>query len=218
MLRIGALLLALAVVACTSAGDPGARDLPRAPRTWTPDEREAPRREPAPEPRSGPGGYPEAGPAAPLYVVPESRWDAVGTGAAEARRLAGRGPAFMKGVEVLPGMLPLRDAVWAHGALPAAAGPDSVGFATPWVPSRRLAGELRCGPGQPGAPVRARLVARFRVAGGDLLIQGWMETDGAASCMGSGAARDRVRAFADDLERFARDAARRGMPVPLPGE
>jgi hypothetical protein len=218
MLRIGAVLLALAVVGCASGGNQGARDLPRAPRTWTPDEREAARPAPMPPPRGGPGGYPEGGAAAPLYVVPESRWSAVGPGAAEARRLAGRGPAFMKGVEVLPDMLRLRDAVWAHGALPAAAGADSVVFATPWVPAGRLAGELQCEPGQPGAPVRARLVGRFRVAGAHLLIKGWMETDGAAGCMGSGAARDRVRAFADDLERFARDAARRGVPVPLPGD
>ena len=218
MRMIGAFVLALAIAGCASAGDPGARDLPRAPRTWTPGEREAPRREPPSPPCGGPGGYPETGAAAPLYVVPESRWSAVGRGTGEARRLAGRGPAFMKGAELLPGPLPLREAVWAHDALPTAAGGDSVVFATPWVPAARLGAELRCERVRPGAAARARLVGHFRVAGADLLIEGWMEADGAAGCAGGGAARDRVRAFADDLELYARDAARRGVPVPLPGE
>jgi hypothetical protein len=55
------------------------------------------------------------------------------------------------------------------------------------------------------------------VAGDDLLIDAWMETEGARACQGERGSRERVRAFADDLDRFARDAARRGVPVPLPG-
>lgn len=218
MRTLGAVLLGLVIAGCASAGDPAARELPRAPRTWTPDERDAPRREPPPPPGRGPGGYPDEAPAAPLYGVPEGRWTAVGPDAAEGRRLAGRGPAFMRGVEMLAGPLPVRDAVWAHDALAVAAGADSVVFATPWIPATRLGGELRCDPGRRGPPARARLVGRFRVADDDLFVEGWMETEGAAACMGGGEARERVRAFADDLDRFARDAARRAVPVPLPEE
>ncbi len=217
MRMLGAVLLGAALAGCVSEGDPAARGLPPAPRTWTPEDPAAPRREPPPPPVRGPGGYPDRAVEAPLYVVPTGRWAPVGRDAADRRRLAGRGPAFMRGVEMLAGALPVRDAVWTHDARPLAAGADSVVFATPWVPAARLGGELRCGPGLRGAAVRARLVGRFRVAGSDLLAEGWMETEGAA-CMGGSEARDRVRAFADDLDRYARDAARRAEPVPLPEE
>lgn len=215
---IGAVLLAAATAGCASGGDPAGRDLSRAPRTWTPEEREpeAPRPEPeSPVPRSA-GGYPDPAARAPLYRVPEDRWVAVGREAAEVRRLAGRGAAFLAGVEAHGGTLPVRGAVWVHNAFPVAAGADTVVFATPWVPVSRMGGELRCDPVRPGERVQARLVGRFRVAGPDLLVAGWLETKGAPACVGGGAARDRVRAFVDDLDLFARDAARRGVPVPLP--
>lgn len=215
---IGAVLLVAAITACASAGDQAGRQLSRAPRTWTPEERqgEAPRPEPDPPAPLSPGGYPDPAARAALYRLPEERWAAVGREAAEERRLAGRGSAFLAGVEVHRGTLPIRDAVWAQDAVPIAAGADTVVFATPWVSVARMGGELRCDPGRPGGRAWARLVGRFRVAGPDLLIAGWMETHGAPACVGGGAARDRVRAFVDDLDLFARDAARRGVPVPLP--
>jgi hypothetical protein len=153
---------------------------------------------------------------APFYRISENRWAAIGREAAEERRLAGRGPAFLAGVEADGRTLPVRGAVWVQDAFPVAAGADTVVFATLWIPVARMGGELRCDPVRPGARVQARLVGRFRVAGADLLVAGWMETEGAPTCVGGGAARDRVRAFVDDLDFFARDAARRGVPVPLP--
>lgn len=215
---IGAVLLAAAIAGCAAAADPSGRDLPRAPRTWTPAQREAeaPRPEPeSPVPRSA-GGYPDPDARAPLYRVPEDRWVAVGREAAEVRRLAARGAAFLAGVEAHGGTLPVRGAVWVQDAFPVAAGGDTVVFATPWVPVARMGGELRCDPVRSGERVQARLVGRFRAAGPDLLVAGWLETKGAPACVGGGAARDRVRAFVDDLDLFARDAARRGVPVPLP--
>lgn len=214
----GAVLLAAAIAGCASAGDPAGGDLSRAPRTWTPEQREAEAPRPAsesPAPRS-PGGYPDPAARAPLYRVPEDPWAPVGREAAEVRRLAGRGAAFMAGVEADGGALPVRGAVWVQDAYPVAAGPDTVVFATPWIPVSRMGGELRCDPVRPGARVQARLVGRFRAAGPDLLVAVWMETEGAPACVGGAAARDRVRAFVDDLDLFARDAARRGVPVPLP--
>lgn len=207
-----------AVAACASSGDPAGRPLSRAPRTWSPEEREgeAPHPEPDPPAPVLPGGYPDPAARAPLYRLPGDRWAAVGAEAAEERRLAGRGEAFLAGVEAHGGTLPVRGAVWAHDAVPVAAGADTVVFATPWVPVSRMGGELRCRLGRPGDRPRARLVGRFRAAGPDLLIAGWMETQGAPACEGGGAARDRVRAFVDDLDLFARDAARRGVTVPLP--
>lgn len=214
---IGAVLLA-ATAGCASGGDPAGRDLSRAPRTWTPEEREVevPRSEPeSPVPRSA-GGYPDPAARAPLYRVPEDRWAPVGREAPEVRRLPGRGPAFLAGVETHGGTLSVRGAVWVQDAFPVAAGADTVVFATPWVPVSRMGGDLRCDPVGPGERVHARLVGRFRAAGPDLLVAGWLETKGAPACVGGGAARDRVRAFVDDLDLFARDAARRGVPVPLP--
>ncbi|HEX6369824.1 MAG TPA: hypothetical protein VF006_12975 [Longimicrobium sp.] len=229
---IGAVLLAAATAGCASGGDPAGRDLSRAPRTWTPEEREpeAPLPEPespvprsaggypdpeSPVPRSA-GGYPDPAARAPLYRIPEDRWAPVGREAAEVRRLAGRGAAFLGGVEAHGGTLPVRGAVWVQDAFPVAAGADTVMFATPWVPVSRMGGELRCDPVGPGERVQARLVGRFRAAGPDLLVAGWLETKGTPACVGGGAARDRVRAFVDDLDLFARDAARRGVPVSLP--
>jgi hypothetical protein len=200
---IGAVLLAAAIAGCASS-DPAAR------------EGGAPRPRPEPPAPLSPGGYPDPAVRAPLYRVAGDRWAAVGRDAAEERRLAGRGGAFIAGVEAHGGALPVRRAVWAQDAVPVAAGADTVVFATPWVPVSRMGGELRCDPVRPEDRARARLVGRFRVAGPDLLVAGWMETQGAPACMGGGAARDRVRAFVDDLDRFARDAARRGVPVPLP--
>lgn len=220
---ICAILLAAVVDGCASAGNPPGRELARAPRTWTPEEGEGerPHRVPvSPVPRSPgaypPGAYPEPATRAPLYSVSEDRWAAVGREAAEVRRLVGRGAAFLAGVEADGGRLAVRGAVWAQDASPVAAGADSVVFATPWIPVSRMNGELRCDTVWPGARVQARLVGLFRVAGADLLVAGWMEMEGAPACMGGGVARDRVRAFMDDLDLFAREAARRGVPVPLP--
>ena len=213
---IGAVVLVAAIAGCASS-DPAGRGLSRAPRTWIPEARagEAPRRGPDPPAPLSPRGYPDPAARAPLYPVAGDHWAAVGRQAAEERRLAGRGGAFMAGVEADSGALPVRRAVWAQDAAPVAVGADSLVFATPWVPVARMGGELRCEPVRPEDHARARLVGRYRVAGPDLLVAGWMETQGAA-CVGGGAARDRVRAFVDDLDRFARDAVRRGVPVPLP--
>jgi hypothetical protein len=202
------------LAACASAGDPAGRDAPRPPAGWSSRERvEAPVR-PAPPPAGrAPGGYPDsAAGAPPLYLAPVGRWAVLGRQAAERRRLAGWGRSFLVGRGAV---VPVRRAVWAEDAFEEPAGADTVVFRTPWIPASRLDGELRCETG-PGVRVRARLAALFRVAGDDLLVEGWMETDGAARCEGQAQARDRLRAFADDLDRFAREAARRGVPVPLP--
>ncbi len=211
-----AAVVGAAVAGCASAGDPAARDVARAPATWNPGEREAPRARTAPSQPEIPGRYPETTDGPSVYLVPEARSTAVGRGSADRRRLAGRGPSFMAAIGGPGVSAPLRRAVWAEDAYPAVTAADSVRFATPWVPAARLPGEVRC-EAAPGARPRARLAALFRVAGDDLLIEAWMETDGAAACLGERGARERVRAFADDLDRFAREAARRGVPVPLPG-
>jgi hypothetical protein len=210
----GAVVLALVLGGCAAGVDPARVDPSPVPRSGTLDGREAPPRGPVPAPAS-PGGYPDPAASAPLYSLVEDRWTTVGREEREGRRLAGRAAAFTAGVEMLDGALPVRDAVWAQNAVPAAAGADTVVFATPWIPVSRLGGELRCGASAPGARARARLVGQFRVVGSDLLIQGWMETEGAA-CEGGRAARDRVRGFVDDLDLYARSAARQGVPVPLP--
>lgn len=211
----GAVLLALVLGGCAAGEGPAGHNPSPPHAAGTMDGREAPPRTPGPPTPASPGGYPDAAARAPLYSAVEGPWSAVGRQAPEARRLAGRAGAFMAGVETLDGALPVRDAVWTQDAFAVAAGADTVVFATPWVSVSRLGGELRCGAAASGARARARLVGHFRVVGSDLLIQGWMETDGAA-CEGGHAARDRVRGLADDLDRYAREAARRGTPVPLP--
>jgi hypothetical protein len=210
----GVVLLTLVLCGCAAGDGPAGRDRSPAPRSAGLDARAAPPGEPGPPTYAPPGGYPDAAARAPLFPPVEGPWSAVGREARESRRLAGRGAAFTTGVESIRGALPLRGAVWARDASPVAAGADTVVFATPWIPVSRLAGELRCGAAVPGARVRARLVGLFRVVGSDLLIQGWLETD-AAACEGGEAVRDRVRGLADDLDLYAREAARRGVSVPL---
>ncbi|HEU0301441.1 MAG TPA: hypothetical protein VFR37_18425, partial [Longimicrobium sp.] len=127
-----------------------------------------------------------------------------------------RGRPFFTGVELMPPELPLRAMVWPHPAVPVAAAGDSVLFATPWLPLSRLRGEVQCDrPAHAVAPA-VRLVALYRVTGRDLLVMGWMETR-PDECQMRGPARDRLQAFMDDLDLYARGVARRAVPVPIPG-
>ena len=161
-----------------------------------------------------PTGYPYSVAVAPLYLRAASPAAAIGRSAPERRRLAGRGEEFMRGVSHVPGALPVRGSVWWSDAVPLAAGGDSVAFATPWVPVSRLNGSLTCPARAVGDQMGVRLVAVVRDSSGDLAVEAWIENAGAEECVGTRNARDRLRAFADDVEMFARNVARLGVPVP----
>jgi hypothetical protein len=161
-----------------------------------------------------PTGYPDSVVVAPLYLRAASPAAAIGRSAPERRRLAGRGAEFMRGVGHVPGALPVRGSVWWGDAVPLAAGGDSVAFATPWVPVSRLDGSLTCPSPAAGNEVGVRLLAVVRDSSGDLTVEAWIDNAGGGECEGSRDARDRLRAFADDVEMFARNVARLGVPVP----
>jgi hypothetical protein len=209
-------LLILGAAACGRAGDPPALVHP-APRSWDAERVEGTRSVPTPPPpRPGGGGYPDPGAVRPIYLVPESRWSGVGREHRETRTLAGRARSFRTGVEQSPPAIPLRAAVWSYPATPIAAAGDSVMFATPWMPVARLGGEIECeAPVVVGRPA-ARLVALYRFVGADLVVEGWLDTRAASSCFVRGGGRDRLDALMDDLDMYARSAARRGVPVPIP--
>jgi hypothetical protein len=153
--------------------------------------------------RSVPGFLPAAGALAPI-----------GRGAAEERRLPGRGREFMRGVEHVSGSLPVRGSVWWGDAAPLAAEADSVVFATAWVPVARLGDGISCvvSSGATTTPA-VRLAAVVRDANGDLEMETWIEATGVGGCEGNAELRERLRGFADDAEMFARRVARLGVPV-----
>jgi hypothetical protein len=161
-----------------------------------------------------PTGYPDSVVVAPLYLRAASPAAPIGRSAPERRRLAGRGAEFMRGVSHVPGALPVRGSVWWSDAVPLAAGGDSIAFATPWVPVSRLYGSLKCPSPAVGQEAGVRLLAVVRDSSGDLAVEAWIDNAGTEECEGSQDARDRVRAFADDVEMFARNVARLGVPVP----
>jgi hypothetical protein len=161
-----------------------------------------------------PTGYPDSVAVAPLYLRVASPAAPIGRSAPERRRLAGRGAEFMRGVGHVPGALPVRGSVWWGDAAPLAVGGDSVAFATPWVPVSRLDGSLTCPSPATGNEVGVRLLAVVRDSSGDLAVEAWIDNAGGGECEGSRDARDRLRAFTDDVEMFARNVARLGVPVP----
>ena len=161
-----------------------------------------------------PTGYPDSASVAPLYLRAASPAAPIGRSAPERRRLAGRGAEFMRGVGHVPGALPVRGSVWWSDAAPLAAGGDSVAFVTPWVPVSRMNGSLACPPPAAGQEVGVRLLAVVRDSSGDLAVEAWIDNDGGGECEGSRDARARLRAFTDDVEMFARNVARLGVPVP----
>lgn len=158
-----------------------------------------------------PAAYPDPEVVAPLYLRAESTRGSIGRSGAERRRLAGRGEAFMRGIMHVPATLPVRRSTWGADAAALASGGDSVAFATPWVPASRLDGSVTCPP--PGASLR--LLAVVRDSSGALLLEVSLEVSGGEGCEGDSRARDRVRAFADDVEMFARNVSRLGVPVPV---
>lgn len=159
-----------------------------------------------------PAGYPDIEASASRSVRAAASAP-VGRGAAEARRLPGRGPAFMRGLELDTGALPLRESVWWGDAVPVSADADSVLFATGWIPLARLGGGLQCS-GSSDAHVGARLAAVLRDSKGDLEVESWLETSNVPGCGGDAGVGRRVRGFADDVEMFARRVAQMGVPLP----
>lgn len=160
-----------------------------------------------------PAGYGDIETSAPLFVRSAAALAQVGRDAAEARRLPGWGPAFMRGLDLEARALPVRETVWWGDAAPVSADADSVVFATGWIPLTRLADELRCS-ATSTAPAGARLAAVLRDTNGDLEVEAWLETSPGTGCDGDAGVRRRIRAFADDVEMFARRVARMGVPVP----
>lgn len=167
----------------------------------------------APGGGSPPAGYADVEASVPLFVRSAAALAPVGRDAAEARRLPGRGRAFMRGLDEETGELPVRESVWWGDAVPVSADADSVIFATAWIPVARLAGDLRCF-GSSTTRAGARLAAVLRDSNGDLEVEAWLETSGVLGCEGDAGVRQRVRAFADDVEMFARRVARMGVPLP----
>lgn len=167
----------------------------------------------APGGGSPPAGYADIEASVPLFVRSAAAFAPVGRDAAEARRLPGRGRAVMRGLDVETGELPVRESVWWGDAVPVSADADSVIFATAWIPVGRLAGDLRCS-GSSTTRAGARLAAVLRDSNGDLEVEAWLETSGLPGCEGDAGVRQRVRAFADDVEMFARRVARMGIPLP----
>lgn len=163
---------------------------------------------------SPPAGYGDTQPSAPLVLRSASALAPVGRGAAEQRRLPRRAREFMGGVEAVPGALPVRESVWWGDAVPVSTDRDSVVFATAWVPLTRLTESIRCQRISGAAGPGARLAAVLRDRDGDLEVEAWIETSGVTGCEGDAGARERVRAFADDVEMFARSVARMGVPTP----
>jgi hypothetical protein len=161
--------------------------------------------------------YPDPVVVEPLYLPAAGTPGPIGRSVAERRRLAGRGEAFMRGIVHVPGTLPVRRSTWWSDAAPLAAGGYSVAFATPWVPASRLDGSVTCPPGAQGVRDGSglRLLAVARDSSGDLLLETWLENASGEGCEGNRGARDRVRAFADDVEMFARNVSRLGVPVPV---
>jgi hypothetical protein len=214
MTRYGAAFLVLWAAGCGPAAEPPAAVRP-APRTI---DVSATGSRPMPPPlRAGGRGYPDAAAIAPIYLVPEVRWSPIGGSNRETRTLTGRAASFSDGVELLPASVPLRVGVWPYPATPVAATADSVAFATPWLPVARFGGAIQCqSPASAAGRPEVRLVGVYRFATADLEVEGWLEARGGESCVGSEVGRDRLHAFMDDLDMFARAAARRTVPVPIP--
>lgn len=210
LLRLVPLVVA---AACAPASHPPGT-VHDAPRTWTDERREGPLKEPVPPPLRSTGTYPDEDVLAPMHFLPESRWSLVGRGEAASRALRGRGDAFSAGVELMPPELPLRAMVWPHPAFPLAAAADSVVFATAWLPVARMNGEVQCDRAA-GPPPVVRLVALYRVSGRDLGILAWIESR-PEGCQVRAGGRDRLQAFLDDLDLYARGVVRRAVPIPIP--
>lgn len=160
-----------------------------------------------------PGGYPDTVRSAPAFLRAVSDLAAIGRGAAEVRRLPGRGREFMRGVEHVPGALPVRGSVWWGDAAPLAAEADSVVFATAWVPVVRLGDGISCVGSSGAVRPAVRMAAVLRDAAGDLEMAMWIEATGVEGCRGNAELTERARGFAEDVEMFARRVARLGVPV-----
>lgn len=214
-MRVHLLIVLLLAPACAPAGDPAARPLPEAPRSWSEADWDAPRRRPVPPTPTQSGAFPDSAALEPVFLLPEAVWSEIGRGALPRRTLGARSARFMLGVELLASRIPLRETVWSADAHPIEASDSVVTFATPWVPTWQLEGDVLCD--LPTALHRAevRMVGTFRAEGEDLLIEHWMEPRGSARCTGREGALDRLRAFGNDLEMFARQAVRRATPAPV---
>lgn len=212
-----ALLVGVLVIVggCAVAGDPVGRPLVEPPRGWTESDWESPRRRPVPPPTARGGTFPDSSAGEPVFLQPEPVWAEIGRGASEARVLRARGAQFMEGIELVPSRIPLRETVWSGDAYPVEAGDSMAVFTTPWVRTWQLRGDVRCDLPSVLHYAEVRLVGSFRARGDDLVIESWMEPRGSDRCVGREGLHDRVRAFSNDLELFARSVVRRAMPAPV---
>lgn len=208
-MRFSTILAAFAVAGCAACAGAHSRPqstAPAAARAWE----DSPRARSEAGSRVDPRGYPPGDDdEAWRATSAEQRDTSMNASGVQRRILGSRASAFMHGVSSATGALPLRERTWPVDARAVAASADSVVFATPWQASARVADRGACSP-----RASSRLVGAFVAQGDDLVLRAYLEESGPSGCMSPGAVRDHVEAMMDDLELYARAAARAGMPAP----